>query len=166
MAFGGPLTIDTPTDTEIRIERSFAAPPHLVFACYTQPSLIRRWLTGPDGWTMPVCTYEARPGGRYRFEWKGPTEAETLALTGTISSIDALRHIDSVELFDHDVMGAPYRSQLDFAAVEGGTLVTNLLTYTSLEHREMVAATGMADGMEMSFQGLDRLLVAEQAQVR
>ena len=42
MAFGGPLTITTPTDTQIVITRQFDAPRHLVFACYTQPALIKR----------------------------------------------------------------------------------------------------------------------------
>ena len=46
MAFGGPLTVTTPTDTQIVITRQFDAPRHLVFACYTQPALIRRWLNG------------------------------------------------------------------------------------------------------------------------
>lgn len=163
MGFGEPLSVTTPSDTEIEIVRRFEAPPHLVYACYTQPSLIRRWLTGPDGWTMPVCTYDARPGGNYRFEWRGPGE-ETLALSGDIGAIEAIRHIDAQELFDDGVMGPAYRSVLDFDLDGHGTRVTNRFTYASLAHREMVAATGMAEGMEMSFKSLDRLLAAEQKQ--
>jgi Uncharacterized conserved protein len=166
MPFGTPLSLTTPTDTQIVIARGFVAPPHLVYACYTQPSLIRRWLTGPDGWTMPVCTYDARAGGRYRFEWIGPGGDGTLALTGDIARIDATRYIDASELFDDGVMGPAYRSELRFALEERGTLVTNVLTYASLAHRDMVASTGMAEGMEMSFQNLDRLLAAEQGQGR
>lgn len=157
MQFGKPLAVTTPSDTQIVIERGFAAPPHLVYACYTQPPLIRRWLTGPDGWTMPVCSYDARPGGLYRFEWHGP-EAATLAVSGTIDAIDAVRHIDSREQFDGDVMGPPYRSELAFAARDEATLVTNRLTYASKTHRDLVAATGMSDGMEMSFSKLDTVL--------
>ena len=93
MQLGDPLSVTTPSDTQIVITRGFVAPPHLVYACYTQPSLIRRWLTGPDGWTMPVCTYDARVGGMYRFEWHGPENA-FLALSGQISRIDAIRYID------------------------------------------------------------------------
>jgi hypothetical protein len=31
-----------------------------------------------------------------------------------------------------------------------------------MAHRDMVVATGMAEGMEFSFKSLDRLLAAEQ----
>lgn len=162
MQFGDPLSVTTPTDTQIVITRGFTAPPHLVYACYTQPSLIRRWLTGPDGWTMPVCAYDARPGGSYRFEWHGPGGEGFLAVSGDISQIDAIRYIDSQEVFDGGVMGPAYRAELVFELEGRGTRLLNTLTYTSLAHRDMVASTGMAEGMEMSFRSLDRLLEAEQ----
>jgi uncharacterized protein YndB with AHSA1/START domain len=34
-----------------------------------EAELIQKWLLGPDGWTMPVCVNEARPGGKIRYEW-------------------------------------------------------------------------------------------------
>jgi uncharacterized protein YndB with AHSA1/START domain len=157
MQFGKPLSVTTPSDTEIVIQRGFAALPHLVYACYTQPALIRRWLTGPDGWTMPVCSYEARPGGTYRFEWHGPNN-DFLAVSGTIDSIDAPSLIDAQEVFDGEVMGPPYRSQVAFVQQDQSTLATTRLTYVSRAHRDMVAATGMAEGMEMSFSKLDAVL--------
>ena len=162
MQFGDPLSVSSPSDTELVIERAFVAPPHLVYACYTQPSLIRRWLTGPDGWTMPVCTYDARAGGGYRFEWHGP-ESAFLAVEGNITAIDAIRYIDAQEQFDAGVMGPAYRSQLEFRLRDQGTLVVNSFTSGTKEHRDMVVATGMAEGMEFSFKSLDRLLAVEQA---
>lgn len=162
MQFGDPLSVKTPSDKQIVITRGFAAPPHLVYACCTQPSLIRRWLTGPDGWTMPVCTYDARIGGSYRFEWHGPGGEGFLAVSGDIKQIEAIRYIDSREVFDAGVMGPAYRAELAFAQEGQGTKLVNTLTYTSLAHRDMVAGTGMAEGMEMSFQSLDRLLAEEQ----
>ena len=62
MAFDGPLTITTPSDTQVVITRQFDAPRHLVFACYTQPALIKRWLNGAEGWIMTVC--ELTPPGQ------------------------------------------------------------------------------------------------------
>jgi|SRR5215217_4833123 len=161
MGLGEPLSVTTPSDTELEIRRRFHAPPHLVYACYTQPALIRRWLTGPDGWTMPICAYDARPGGAYRFEWHGPDNGY-LAVSGDISRIEAIREIDALEIFDAGVMGPAYRSVLLFDLDGLSTLVTNRFTYGSIEHRDMVAATGMAEGMEMSFCSLDRLLEAER----
>jgi uncharacterized protein YndB with AHSA1/START domain len=34
-----------------------------------EAELIQKWMLGPDGWTMPVCVNEARPGGKIRYEW-------------------------------------------------------------------------------------------------
>lgn len=162
MQFGDPLSVTSPSDTQLVIERAFVAPPHLVYACYTQPSLIRRWLTGPDGWTMPVCTYDARAGGGYRFEWHGPNNG-FLAVDGAIKAIEAIRYIDSEERFEAGEMGPPYRSELEFLLQNHGTLVVNSFTYESMAHRDFVVSTGMAEGMEFSFKSLDRLLAAEQA---
>lgn len=161
MQFGDPLSVTSPSDTQLVIERAFVAPPHLVYACYTQPSLIRRWLTGPDGWTMPVCTYDAREGGGYRFEWQGPNNA-FMAVEGKIGVLDAIRYIDAEEQFEAGVMGPSYRSELEFRLQDRGTLVVNSFTYVSKEHRDFVVSTGMAEGMEFSFKSLDRLLAAEQ----
>ena len=69
------LTMKTEGDTHIIVTRRFAAPPEAVYRAHTDPKLIQKWLLGPEGWTMPVCINEARPGGKIRYEWtngKGP----------------------------------------------------------------------------------------------
>ena len=43
--------------------RAFDAPRALVFDAFTKPELIRRWMLGPDGWSMPVCEVDLRVGG-------------------------------------------------------------------------------------------------------
>ena len=40
---------------EIVMSRVFNAPRHLVWDAFTRPELVKRWLLGPDGWSMPVC---------------------------------------------------------------------------------------------------------------
>ena len=57
-------------DREIVIERDFDAPRPLVFDAFTKPELVRQWLLGPDGWTMPVCEIDLRVGGRYGYVWR------------------------------------------------------------------------------------------------
>ena len=34
---------------------SVPRPPALVFRAHTEPAMIRRWMIGPDGWTMSAC---------------------------------------------------------------------------------------------------------------
>jgi uncharacterized protein YndB with AHSA1/START domain len=63
------LTLKTEGDRHVIVTRRFAAPPEAVYRAHTVPELIQRWLLGPDGWTMPVCVCDARPGGKIRYEW-------------------------------------------------------------------------------------------------
>jgi uncharacterized protein YndB with AHSA1/START domain len=63
------MTIKTEGDTHVVVTRRFAASPEAVYRAHTEPSLIQKWLLGPDGWTMPVCINEPRPGGKIRYEW-------------------------------------------------------------------------------------------------
>src|SRR5690242_13139923 len=63
------LTLTTEGDTHVVVTRRFAAPPEAVYRAHTDPNLVQQWLLGPEGWTMPVCVCEARPGGKIRYEW-------------------------------------------------------------------------------------------------
>src|SRR5437899_981036 len=64
------VNVTTPGDREIVMTRVFAAPRRLVFDCYTKPDLIRRWLTGPDGWTFVTCDNDLTVGGTFRWVWR------------------------------------------------------------------------------------------------
>ena len=68
-----PAEVSTPSDREVLVKRSFDAPVNLVWQAYTEPALMRRWLSGPPGWSMPVCEMATR--------WWGSTLA--LAKPGT-----------------------------------------------------------------------------------
>jgi uncharacterized protein YndB with AHSA1/START domain len=63
MTLAGTLKITTPTDREILITRVFNAPRTLVFEAWTNPKYVPQWMLGPEGWTMPVCEIDLRPGG-------------------------------------------------------------------------------------------------------
>ncbi len=56
-------TFTTPSDREIVATRVVDAPRRLVWEAWTNPEHVPRWLLGPDGWTMPVCEIDLRPGG-------------------------------------------------------------------------------------------------------
>jgi uncharacterized protein YndB with AHSA1/START domain len=63
------MTLKTEGERHVVVTRRFAAAPEAVYRAHTEPALIQKWLLGPDGWTMPVCINEARPGGKIRYEW-------------------------------------------------------------------------------------------------
>ena len=158
MTFGGPLTITLPADNQIVITRQFDAPRHLVFACYTQPALIRRWLNGAEGWIMTVCEFDARVGGKYRYEWKAPS-GYVMGMGGVVTAIEPVSHVASAELFDDDWTGGETVSTLDFDEESGRTTLVNTITYSSKEARDGALATPMAEGMEFGYKKLDQVLV-------
>ena len=57
------LKVEARGDREIVMTRAFDAPRHLVFDAFTKPDLLRQWMLGPPGWSMPVCEIDFRVGG-------------------------------------------------------------------------------------------------------
>jgi uncharacterized protein YndB with AHSA1/START domain len=156
----GQLTLATRGDTEIVIQRSFAAPRQLVFDCHSRPELVRRWLLGPPGWTMRVCEIDFRIGGRYRYLWRGPDGAE-MGMGGEFRDIVAPERIVTRERFDQDWTGGDTEGTLLLAEAGAGTLMTLTVRYSSAQARAGALATPMAEGMEAGYARLDALARAD-----
>ncbi len=73
----GATTYTTPSDREILITRVLAAPRQRVFEAWTDCEHVPHWMLGPEGWTMPICQIDLRPGGAYRHVWRRPDGEET-----------------------------------------------------------------------------------------
>lgn len=153
-----PLELTMPAANQVRITRQFSAPRPLVWDAYTIPALVRRWLLGPPGWTMPVCDIDLRVGGKYRYVWRDPNGVE-MAMGGTYRTIAQPSQIQSTQLFDADWTGGETLETLDLIELEDHTRVEITVVYASEAARDAALRTGMADGMEMSFANLDALLV-------
>ena len=90
------LSLRTEGDTVVVVTRRFAAPPAEVFRAHTEPALLQQWCLGPDGWTMPVCVCDARPGGQMRYEWTN-ADGGGFYLTGEFLEVEAPHRIVHVE---------------------------------------------------------------------
>lgn len=156
------LQITTPTDREIVMTRVFDAPRHLVFDAWTKPELVKRWLTGPPGWTMPVCEIDLRVGGRYRYVWRHPDHPD-MGMGGVHLEIVAPERIVNTQLFDQDWTGGETVGTLVLVEHNGKTTVTNTVLYSSREVRDMVIKTGMAEGVGASYDHLEELLASQRA---
>jgi uncharacterized protein YndB with AHSA1/START domain len=64
-------TITTPSDREIVITRTFAAPRRVVFDAWTKPAHVAEWWD-PSGVRLAVCEIDLRPDGAFRFVHQGP----------------------------------------------------------------------------------------------
>lgn len=147
------------SDQHVRFTRLFDAPRELVWKAYTTPELMQRWLLGPEGWTMPICELDLRPGGRYRNGWspEAGTEGEPFGFDGEVLLVDPpFRAVMTEHMTDTDYPSTV--NDLTLIEEDGATLMTLLVEYPSAEVRDMVLATGMVDGMETSFARLEEIV--------
>lgn len=157
----GQLTVSTPSDREIAMTRVFDAPRHLVFEAMTRPELIKRWLLGPDGWTMPVCEIDLRVGGAYRYVWeKGETR---MGMGGVFREITAPERIVQTEVFDDAWYPGEALNTTVLTEENGRTTMTLSVLYQSKEARDGVLASPMEDGVAASYDRLAELLTSEVA---
>lgn len=151
------MTLKTEGDTHVIVTRHFAAPPEMVYRAHTEPQLIRKWMLGPDGWTMPVCVNEARPGGNIRYEWSDGQGAGFF-LTGEFVELEPFSRIVHVERMHLPDPTPDNHIETRFEKSGTGTLMTMRMTLPDAATREAMLATGMADGMETSYQRLEQVV--------
>jgi uncharacterized protein YndB with AHSA1/START domain len=82
----GVTTYATPSDREVMITRVVKAPRRIVFEAYTTPRHLQQWLLGPEGWTMPICEIDLRPGGAFRYVWR-KTDGEEMTIAGAVREV-------------------------------------------------------------------------------
>src|SRR4030081_468454 len=95
----GGLTITAAAEREIVMTRVFRAPRELVFDAHTKPELVKRWLLGPDGWSMPVCEIDLRVGGSFRYVWRHGNGNE-MGMRGVYREIVVPERLVATEKFD------------------------------------------------------------------
>ncbi len=150
------LSLRTEGDRYVVIERRFDAPPAAVWRAHTEPELIRAWMLGPDGWSMPVCQIDARPGGQIRYEWSNG-EGGGFYLTGEILELEPPHRIVHVERMHLPEPTPDNQIETTFTADGDGTRMVMRMTLPDAETLRAMLATGMADGMEASYARLERV---------
>jgi len=148
------LTLKTEGDRYVVVNRRFLAPPEAVYRAHTEPALLQKWLLGPEGWTMPVCVSEARPGGRIRYEWTDGTGGG-FHLIGEYLELEPFSRIVHVERMHLPDPTPDNHVETRFEPDGGGTLMTMRMTLPDAGTRAAMLATGMEHGMEASYARLD-----------
>jgi uncharacterized protein YndB with AHSA1/START domain len=161
--------VTLPSDREVQVTRVFKAPRRLVYRAYTDPALVRRWLLGPSGWTMPVCEMDVRVGGAYRWRWRSDQGDREFGFTGLFREVQPEAKLVHTETYDAGNTGAGESGgealvTLSFAESGGLTTVTTVMDFGSREARDAVLATGMTGGMEQSYQRLESVLAEYSGQ--
>ena len=154
------LQITTPTDHEVVITRAVDAPRSMVFDAFTKPDLVRRWMLGPPGWTMPVCEIDLRVGGKYRYVWEN-ADGQRMAMGGAFKEIVRPSRMVATQVFDEDWTGGETLVTTEIVEKGGKTTIRTMVHYASREARDAALQTGMAEGMEAGYQRLEELLKQE-----
>lgn len=149
----GVTSYTTPNDRDLVVTRVVAAPRRVVFDAWTNPKHVSQWLLGPEGWTMPVCEIDLRPGGAWRYVWR-KAGGQELAMSGSYREVQPPERVVWTERW-----GPDWPETINtLVLTEAGGLTTMVLTatYPDRAAREAATQTGMKDGMEVSFARLDR----------
>src|SRR5437764_5379736 len=132
------LRVTTPSDVEVLITRSVAAPATLVFEAWTSPEHLPRWMLGPEGWTMPICEVDLRPGGAWHFAWRRPDGAE-MAMRGEYREVAPPGRLVSTESWGGD--WPETLNTLVLAEEDGRTTITQAILYPTKEARDAALGT-------------------------
>jgi len=158
MKNSGTFKITAHGDHEIVVTRVFDAPRQLVFDAYTKPELVKRWLLGPDGWSMPVCEIDLRAGGKYRYVWKNDTDGHEMGMVGIYREVATAQRIVATEIFDEAWYPGEAVDTIVLVERDSKTTLTQTILYDSRETRDAVLKSPMKTGMAASYDKLEKVL--------
>jgi uncharacterized protein YndB with AHSA1/START domain len=140
---------------QILTSREVEAPRALVYRAFTEPELLAQWL-GPRKYTMTIDRYDLRDGGTWRYVHSDDA-GNSYGFHGVFHgepSRDGL-----VQTFEFE--GAPGHVSMDTVAFEehdGRTTIRTNSVFQSVQARDAMYESGMADGMSEGYGRLDELL--------
>ena len=147
--------VTTPSDCEVRLTRLFDAPRRLVFEAMTKPEHIKRWWGQlGDGYSVPVCEVDLRPGGAWRFTSQTPKcDCTFYGVYREIRPPDRLVFTEIYEPFPdaESVVTAVFTEE------KGKTRITVTARYPSMEVRDIVLKSGMETGAALSYDRLEEV---------
>lgn len=146
-------------DTHVRITRLIDGPRELVWRAHHDAELMRKWLLGPDGWSMTECEIAMNAGDRYRYVWEQVGVADSgFGFEGeSLLSDPPRRAVTTERMIGMD--GPSTVNDMTLYEEEGATLLTLLIEYPDKDTRDMILATGMTDGMEASYARLEEQVI-------
>jgi uncharacterized protein YndB with AHSA1/START domain len=157
-------TVESKSEREIVITRTFNAPARIVFEAWTKPELLKRWWAPKSfGLSMLTCEADVRVGGSYRFVFVLARDAsKPMAFFGRYIEVTPHARIvwTNEEAGDDGAM-----TTVTFEEKGGKTLLVMHELYSSKEARDAAMASGAYGGMAETFEQLDETLVTLGASV-
>ena len=150
-------TVTTPSDREIRIERTFDAPRDRVWRAFTDPKLLAQWWG--RGNKLDIEKFELERGGHWRFVEHGPEGRH--GFEGRFREVTPKDRI--VQTFEWDGMPAyVIVESVEFNDLgDGRTKVVTVSLFHTTDERDGMLQSGMEEGLNQSYAALDRLLASQ-----
>jgi uncharacterized protein YndB with AHSA1/START domain len=140
---------------QVFTERTFDAPRELVFRAFIEPELLVQWL-GPRQYTMTIDRFDVRDGGSWRYVHSDDA-GNAFGFHGVFHGEPSPEGF--VQTFEFE--GAPGHVSMDTLTLEerdGKTTVRTNSLFQSVEARDAMVQSGMAEGMNDGYDRLDELL--------
>jgi uncharacterized protein YndB with AHSA1/START domain len=150
-------------DRELVITRVFDAPRAMVFQALTTPELVKQWLLGPKGWTMPICQIDLRVGGAYRYLWRREKDGFEMGMGGFYREIVVPERVVTTEKFDEAWYPGEAVGTIVLVEQGGKTTLTLTIAYESRQARDAVLKSPMEEGVAAGYDRLEDLLISLRA---
>ncbi|MCB0185827.1 MAG: SRPBCC domain-containing protein, partial [Caldilineaceae bacterium] len=161
--------MERPSDRELVVTRTFAAPRALVWQAWTQCEHLQEWWA-PAGWSVPVCKMDFRVGGTWHYCMKGPmpdgSVMESWGLTVYQEIVEPERIVALDQFADAEGNVAAEMPKMlntiTFTEIDGQTAVTSHNEFAAVEDLETIIQMGMEEGMTQSWDQLEAHLAQLQ----
>src|SRR5262249_10954533 len=153
----GTLQVSAEGDREILMEREFDAPRDHLFDAWTKQEFLKRWMLGPDGWSLAVCDVDLSVGGAYRYLWCH-ADGREMGSRGVYREVTPPERLVFTESFDDTWYPGESVLTTVFTEKAGKTTLTTRIRYVSQAARDTVLKSNMEKGVAASYDRLAGLV--------
>ena len=152
--------VSLPTETQILIERDFAAPKHLVYKAVTTPELVSKWWIGQRG-EMKLAEIDLRVGGKWRYVMIAHGNFE-VAFHGEYREIVPNERLVSTECYEGipDPDAHPTVNTMTLTQLGDTTKLRVLVQCESKEQRDAIINSGMEGGLQEAYDLLEEVAIS------
>ncbi|WP_245855839.1 SRPBCC family protein [Bacillus oleivorans] len=156
------MTYTRAEHTDLIVERIFDAPKSLVFEAFSKAEHLERWF-GVEGWTLPVCNIDFRPGGVWHYCMQSPDgkiKSWGKAVYQEIVEPEQIVYVDYFSDEEGNIAEEMPAAQITmtFEEQEGKTLLLSRTRYDSPENLKKVIDMGVIAGITQTWNRLAQFL--------
>lgn len=157
--------IENLKETELTFTRIFDAPRELVFKAFSEAEQIRQWWP-PQGWTMPVCRLDFRPGGEWIYNFRNSDGEEhwSKAVYDEIVPVEKIVYTDwFIDAQGNVIQGLPSKQvTMTFDDLDGKTQLNVHVQLKSAADRKKLVEMGFMQGFTQTLNNLEQHLRSEK----